>query len=195
MFKDVAITYTPILLGGVMKACDNRAPLEIKNKDKWIDRDRQRWARAFDIPIASSAPDGFPVSTLAPMRALTALRRTNPDKLVPATDALYAAIWGPARNKDEAHKPEGLARVLASVLGADETKRVMAEMGTDANKKALLDSVNEAVAEGAFGVPYFIVTGADGKRETYWGFNSLGLVIEQLGLTRDTAQGGWRALL
>jgi len=34
------------------------------DKDKWINLERERWAHQFKIPVAASAPDGFPVSTL-----------------------------------------------------------------------------------------------------------------------------------
>lgn len=64
VFSPLEITYTPLLLGGIFKLCGNRAPLEIKNKDKWIDLERKRWAKLFGVPVAASPPDGFPLSTL-----------------------------------------------------------------------------------------------------------------------------------
>lgn len=78
-----------------MKACDNRAPLEIRNKAKWIEVERLRWARQFHIPMAIWPPEGFPSpSTLRIMRFLTALQMTRPDLVPVALDKLYAAVWG-----------------------------------------------------------------------------------------------------
>jgi 2-hydroxychromene-2-carboxylate isomerase len=145
--------------------------------------------------MALEPPAGFPISSLLAMRALILINRANPDQLLPCSDALYAAIWGPDANKAQAHKPEGLAKVLTQVLGEAETQRVMQEMGSDANKKALTDSVNEAVGEGAFGMPYFVVTDADGKNEAYWGFNYMGMIVEHMGLKRADTESGWKAML
>lgn len=63
-FKDIDITYIPVFLGGIMQATGNRPPLAVPEKAAWINRERIRWAAAFDIPIAESAPDGFPVLTV-----------------------------------------------------------------------------------------------------------------------------------
>ncbi|OCL12704.1 thioredoxin-like protein, partial [Glonium stellatum] len=64
IFKQCEVTYVPILLGGLMKACGNTPPLQIKNKDKWVNVERARWSRLFNIPISAHPPDGFPISTL-----------------------------------------------------------------------------------------------------------------------------------
>ncbi|KAG9789960.1 hypothetical protein KCU88_g1452, partial [Aureobasidium melanogenum] len=93
LFRSVEITYIPIFLGGLLKACNNRAPLEIKNKDKWINIERLRWARQFDIPISSATPEGFPKPTIQAMRFLTALQMVRPDLVPLALDTLYAIIW------------------------------------------------------------------------------------------------------
>jgi hypothetical protein len=38
----------------------NRILINSLDKDKWIDKDRLRWARAFSIPMTAKLPDGFP---------------------------------------------------------------------------------------------------------------------------------------
>ncbi|KAK5009213.1 hypothetical protein LTR16_005486, partial [Cryomyces antarcticus] len=98
VFKGCDTTYVPIFLGGVMKACGNTPPIKIKNKDKWIDIERLRWASSFRIPMAATMPDGFPPLTLSCQRALCALLLAVPEaqaqeKLTAAFDALYHAFW------------------------------------------------------------------------------------------------------
>ena len=83
MFKDCEVKYVPVFLGGIMKATGNRPPLAVKSglwaiyplvplvlssgdldKDIWIARERIRWARLFNIPMAEEMPEGFPQNTL-----------------------------------------------------------------------------------------------------------------------------------
>ncbi|KAG9954533.1 putative 2-hydroxychromene-2-carboxylate isomerase, partial [Aureobasidium melanogenum] len=63
-FKQVEITYIPIFLGGVMKACDNRPPITITNKAAYIESDRKRWSKYANIPMGKNMPKDFPPMTL-----------------------------------------------------------------------------------------------------------------------------------
>ncbi|TVY15332.1 hypothetical protein LARI1_G005029, partial [Lachnellula arida] len=94
-FSKCDVEYVPMFLGGVMKACGNTPPINIKNKDKWINTERVRWARFFGIPMTAHMPDGFPPLTLTIMRALCAVTVLEPgqEALVACLDALFAAYW------------------------------------------------------------------------------------------------------
>ncbi|KAK7972428.1 Thioredoxin-like protein [Apiospora saccharicola] len=94
-FKGVKIEYTPIFLAGLMHACGNITPIAIKNKDRWVDQERLRLARVFNLPMKPSIPPNFPPNTLHVMRTLCAisLQRKGQEKLARALDALYAALW------------------------------------------------------------------------------------------------------
>jgi len=70
VFATCEITYVPIFLGAVMKACGNTPPIQIKNKDKWINIERLRWARLFNVPMHEQMPEGFPPLTLGVCRKL-----------------------------------------------------------------------------------------------------------------------------
>jgi len=48
----------------------------------------------------------------------------------------------------------------------------------------LLENTNKAIEQGAFGLPWFVATNAQGQTEKFWGFDHLGQVIEHLGLER-----------
>lgn len=44
-----------------------------------------------------------------------------------------------------------------------------------------------AVEQGAFGLPYFVATDAQGRSEGFWGFEHLALVAEHLGVEKERA--------
>ena len=110
LFQQCDITYIPIFLGGVMKACDNRPPTTIKNKGAYITLEKTRWARAFEIPFGERMPEPFPQSTLHVQRALCAVHLLYPGKLVASFAALYRAFWVEGRG------PIGEAEVFGPVL-------------------------------------------------------------------------------
>lgn len=164
-----------------MKACDNRTPLEIRNKAKWINRERLHWARHFDIPMSQGVPEGFPMPTLHLQRTLTALNRSRPDLLPTALDALYAAFWTEP-NESSLPDPKTFSRVLSEVLPAEVVTEAMEKMGSDAVKKELVRRSNEAFEDGAFGLPWFQCTDREGTTEGFWGVDHLGQVVKFLGL-------------
>jgi len=91
------------------------------------------------------------------------------------------------------HTPAGLLAVLSKVLGEAEAKK-MTE-GSAAAKKRLGEATEEALAKGAFGVPYFLATDAEGREEAFWGFDHLGQVMAHLGLEKEGLGEGARAML
>ena len=53
--------------------------------------------------------------------------------------------------------------------------------------------------EGAFGLPYYVAVDKAGEKETFWGFDHLGLVVDHLGLEKPAVgskdEGGWKVLM
>jgi len=193
VFQQCDITYVPIFLGGLMKACNNTAPLNITNKDKWINLERQRWARLFSIPMADDTPDGFPPNTVNVQRALTALHMEQPDKVAPTLEALYHAFWV---ERQPMPKPEVAIPCFAKGMGCSESDaKALFEKGSKPDVKALLvKNTDVAFSTGAFGLPWFVATNSKGEEEGFWGFDHLGQVVEHLGLSRPSS-GGWKAML
>jgi 2-hydroxychromene-2-carboxylate isomerase len=146
-FKQVEITYIPIFLGGVMKACDNRPPISItsmfplplspfplqarkltrskKDKAGYIESDRKRWSTYANIPMSKEMPKGFPPFTLHVMRALAVVETSQPDKLSESIAALYKAMWVDAK---PIHEPAVFESVLGDVLGKEDAQRGVAEV-------------------------------------------------------------------
>ncbi|KAF9692482.1 hypothetical protein EKO04_009484 [Ascochyta lentis] len=191
-FKQCDIKYVPILLGGLMNTCGNTPPIAIKNKDKWINTERKRWATYFNIPISQDAPPGFPINTLPIQRALTSLSISHPQSLASAISLFYENMWV---QWGEPTKAENLLAILRTVVGSDEVARKVLERSkTEEVKMALVRNTEQAFGDGAFGLPYFVATNAKGETEGFWGVDHMGQLTDHLGLERPSGRG-WKALL
>jgi 2-hydroxychromene-2-carboxylate isomerase len=68
------------------------------------------------------------------------------------------------------------------------------EMAGKEGKELLGKNTDKALADGAFGLPWFVATNGEGKTETFWGVDHLGQVTAHLGLEKPQI-GGWKAML
>ena len=195
IFKDVKVTYTPILLGGLHKACGNLAPILITNKKEWIDRERERWADIFQIPLRKGVPRGFPVSTVGAMRVLTALgEEVEPEVFARAIEVFWSALWNPeaevlrgVKSEDgefNIKDPAVLRALLSRVdeIGGDLAARVVERMADKEVKDKLVANTNTSFKAGAFGIPWFQCVNSRGETEGFWGFDHVGQVVRFLGL-------------
>lgn len=194
-----------------MKACGNIAPIEIKSerqyprqlkrwltlpttdKDKWIEKERQRWAKYFKLPISDTSPKPFPQPTINTGRALCAVSKFYPEKLPSAFEALYRAFWVEGKTINQ---PDVISSALSSHgdFAKGEVETVMGKVGDPEVKKALGANSDQAMADGAFGLPWFVAENAKGEKEAFWGVDHLGQVVEFLGLDRGL-EPGLRAML
>ncbi|CAN8104352.1 unnamed protein product [Discula destructiva] len=201
IFKKCQMTYIPIFLGGVMKQAGNTAPINIKNKDKWIMTERTRWARYFNVPIIAETPPNFPPLTLTVMRAVNAIshlsdhEQTSPEAqraIIKALDAFYDAYWVQGQlitDKDV------LSSVLGKVVDGDPAKVAkILEVASGEGKQMLLKNSDLAFAEGAFGLPWMVCENDRGEKEGFWGVDHLGCVLDFMGLEKPRT-GGWKAML
>ena len=177
-----------------MKKCENPTPISIRNKAAWINVERFRWAEQFKIPIAPKVPEGFPVLTLATMRAMSYLHVKHPqEELVKALDALYQSFWvGGNGGVGKAEGDKGFGKILEGVLKQEVLEDVLANVGSKTAKDALMANTDAAFDDGAFGLPWFRCESAEGKTESFWGFDHLGQVLKFTGLEKE---GDLKALL
>ncbi|THW92304.1 putative 2-hydroxychromene-2-carboxylate isomerase [Aureobasidium pullulans] len=217
IFNQVEITYIPIFLGGVMKACDNRPPINIKSdrnpslpnsfpnpppctlspypllakvyvtdnevvcadKSTYIETSRKRWAKRYSIPLSSTMPKNFPPFTLHVMRALAVVEDKHASMLENSIAALYKGMW--VDNKS-IHEPAVFGAILSEVLGEEKARRVVEDSTKPEAKAKLQKNTDMAFEEGAFGLPWFVATNAQGEVDRFWGFDHMGLMVEHLGL-------------
>lgn len=158
------LRWRPFLLGGVLKATGNRAPIEVpaKGRHMWIDLGR--WARRLGVPLQQ--PAVFPASSILALRA--ALAAESLGKLVPFSHAMYRAYWGEGQDLSQA----AVISAAAARAGLDGAALLAA---APAFKEALQRQTQEAIDRGAFGAPAFFVAG-----ELFTGNDRLDFVEEAL---------------
>lgn len=71
---------------------------------------------------------------------------------------------------------------------------IVSELAKTEGKKILLQNTDKAVAEGAFGLPWFICTDSEGKTEHFWGCDRLPYIAEFLDLDKPAMQR-WKSAL
>ncbi|GAM89215.1 hypothetical protein ANO11243_072520 [Dothideomycetidae sp. 11243] len=184
-----------------MHACNNRPPISIKSelsspllpfdpnpnpaldKDKWINKERVRWAAYCNAPIATTAPEGFPPNTISVQRALTAIEMSAPENLAPAFQHLYQTFWV---ERNPVQDPQVFGAAIGKAMGDEgATKKILDAISSPEVKQRLSKNTEQALQDGAFGLPYFVATNAKGQKEGFWGFDHLGQVMDHLGLERD----------
>lgn len=162
--------YTPVLLGGLFKLTNNRAPMlqfaDIPAKLAYERLELTRFIKKHNLPFAMNPH--FPVNTLLLMRMATAAAMDG--GLERFVDAAFRCMWETPRKMDD---PE-VAIAALTESGLDGA--AMAERAQAPEVKAQLMAATENAAKrGAFGSPTFFVDG-----EMYFGKNTLRDVEEAL---------------
>ena len=145
----LALVWRPVHLPRLLRAVHGRSPLEQKPAVKrWYEQDRADWAALLGLPI-SQHPD-YP---LRPARALRAAIQiaTEPetqDRIEAFAQRVLRGYWAEGANIEDY---EVLA-ALATEAGLDGA-RVVQGAQSEATKQALVANLDEAIANGVFGVP------------------------------------------
>jgi len=145
-----SINYKPVLLGGIFKASGNATPVSVPAKGKWMMSDMALWANKYGVPLKMNSK--FPVNTLYLQRGLLAYK--DHANFVSLGDAIFDGMW--VSNKDMTDM-ETVAGIVASA-GIEPVE--FGEKINDAKvKQELISATEEAVNNGLFGAPSFIVDG------------------------------------
>lgn len=150
-----ALTWRPMLLGGVFKAHDTPQRLFATLSPAKAAHNAADLARAARYGVALRMPAEHP------MRSVEALRATLATGCDPRViHGFYRAYW-------EHNRPISDAAVLRDVLTAagHDADAVLARLGDDTLRDELRKRTDEAIALGVFGAPAYVVDGA----ELYWG--------------------------
>ena len=167
---------TPVLLGGIFKATNNRSPLEafagVEHKLAYERRELARFVERHGIAFTMNPH--FPINTLLAMRILTAA--SLEDTLAPYLEVLMTHMWQTPKKLDD---PAQVRAVLAEA--GLEAERIIARAHEPAVKATLLERTGSAVARGVFGLPAFFVNG-----ELYFGKDRLRDVEEEVERSKRT---------
>jgi len=153
-----SVDYRPVLLGAVLKAHGQLGPAEIPAKRGWTYRHVLWLGQAHGIPI--EMPASHPYNPLPHLRLAVA---TGDDGSICrlAAETLFRHVW---RGGEEA----GDATRLGALTAQLQPKR---DVNGDENKALLKRNTDEAVAQGVFGVPCYVVDG-----RLFWGFDGLAML-------------------
>jgi len=109
-----AVTYTPILLGAVLKATGNASPMTIPAKGRYMATELRRWAARYGVAFKPN-PHGFMSNTLRLMRGAVAAQANGWFALYHR--AIYRATWAEAQNLGD----DTLLRELLDNVGVPAT--------------------------------------------------------------------------
>ena len=145
------VRWHPILIGvTVMKLMGMPAIIDIPLKGDYIKRELKRYCTLFDVSVRRDAT-AAPISALAASRALALLLAQQDDAALPFAKACYQAYWQDCLDLNQQHN----VRTLAAAAGVAAAN--MELLASDRSKDALRSEMDQAVARGVFGSPYFII--------------------------------------
>ena len=158
------VDYRPTLLGVAFKVSGQRPLVDVPLKGDYSRRDMARSARLAGIDFRM--PEKFPISTVQAARVFLALQATDGPLAVKFLHAAFRAYF--AQGRDISELP--VVRAILVELGAD-ADAVLAAAAQPELKEHLKRIVDESIARGVFGAPFFFVDG-----EPFWGSDRLGQI-------------------
>ncbi len=164
--NNATVEYVPILLGGVFRSIDAPAvPMQEMptSKQQMNYLDMHRWAEHFGQPL--NFPQAHPRRTVDAMRVIHA----SPEP-IRISRLLYNAYW--VEGLDIANRD--VLRSLMDSAGQNGAQ-IIEQIESPAIKQALRTATDEAVKNGVFGVPAFLV-----NKELIWGQDRLHFVEKLL---------------
>ncbi|KAF9961477.1 Glutathione S-transferase kappa 1 [Mortierella alpina] len=179
-WPDVDVTFTPILLGGVMAEVKNKPLFEFPSKKSHMIADLDRISAVTGVPF--KFPTQFPISTILPMRLLTVLQIHEAEKYEQCIDKDEYFVHG-----HNISQTEVIQTALTPIFKSD-TSRIENYLKLTADpeiKQIFKLNTDEAVARGVFGAPTFIVKKAGEPAEKeylFFGSDRFEMIAAFLGL-------------
>jgi 2-hydroxychromene-2-carboxylate isomerase len=167
------VDWRPMLLGPVFQQSGGKPLLDQPLKGTYSQHDMRRCARALGLPF--TFPETFPFPSVAAARAVWWLKGQDEALAHRTATALFDTAFAEGRDI----RPAETVVEVAGSEGAD-TAALSAALQDQAVKDRLRQAVEQAIADGVCGAPFFVVDG-----EPFWGADRLDH------LERWLATGGW----
>ena len=156
------VVYKPVLFAGLLKHHGQLGPAEIAGKRDWTYRQVLWQARAHGIAL--DLPHAHPFNPLGLLRLSLACEDTAPatgevSRFV--CERIFHHVWRGGAIADDAQRLADLTQALAPAHSPDAPEV----------KAALKANTDQAIAQGLFGVPTFVVDG-----QAFWGLDALPLL-------------------
>jgi 2-hydroxychromene-2-carboxylate isomerase len=138
----------PMLLGGVFKETGNSSPAFIPAKSKWMGKDLKKHAEIYGVDYNSNS--FFPINTLNLMRGAIAAQKMNIFEKY--SEAVFTGIWVKDINL-------GDLEIVQDYLNKNEidTDQLFSLVQSDEIKSELIENTKQAVENGVFGAPTFMI--------------------------------------
>ena len=138
----------PMLLGGVFKETGNSSPAFIPAKSKWMGKDLKKHAEIYGVDYNSNS--FFPINTLNLMRGAIAAKKMNIFEKY--SEAIFTGIWVKDINLED-------IEIVKDYLNKNEinTDQLFSLVQSDEIKSELIENTKQAVENGVFGAPTFMI--------------------------------------
>ena len=144
------INYNPVLLGGIFAATNNRSPVHVEAKAKWMCGDLKLYANKYNVALNQN--DAFPVNTLYLMRGAIYAKKKN--LIEKYNEIIFKAMWEFNVNLAE---PSNIINTLNK--GGLDSKEFLSAAENQDIKDELKGVTSKAIELNLFGVPTFIIDG------------------------------------
>lgn len=149
------VDWRPVLIGITVLKIMGMKPLPTYPlKGPYLTAEMDRFAKMYGVPFKRHGLTGQ--NSLAAMRAFNWIKSFDEARAVAFAKTMYAKLWVDGVDIT----PADVSADVAAELGIAR-ERTLAALGSEEVKQALVKSVDDAVAQGVFGVPFFI---ADGEK-------------------------------
>ena len=129
--------------------------------------DLARWAKKYNLNF--KFPSEFPIKTSRTLRGALAMREFELE--IPFIEAIFKEYW--EKNNSNIQNYEGMAPIVKG-LGVN-SKEFEKLCEGDKIRQSLIDSTNEGIKRGVFGVPSIFV-----GKEMFWGKDRMEFVEDEI---------------
>ncbi|NMM11606.1 MAG: 2-hydroxychromene-2-carboxylate isomerase [Polaromonas sp.] len=168
------VRYRPVLFAGMLKHHGQLGPAEIAPKRDWTYRQVLWLAHSRGIPL--QLPASHPFNPLALLRLAVACSPEGdpgaPNRFV--CETIFRHVWRGGAAADDAGRLDSLVQQLA-IMPHAIARDAQGPVHSEAVKAQLKKNTVEAIAQGVFGVPAFVV-----GDKLFWGLDSLPMLREYL---------------
>jgi 2-hydroxychromene-2-carboxylate isomerase len=170
------VAWKPVLIGvTVLQVMGLKPLMQTPLKSGYIEHDLPRMARLLGVPLVQRDMQG--VNSVAALRAYLWLATADPALAKRFAAAVFERLW--VHGLDITQEADVAAASQACGVDAEA---LLEAIGRAEGKLALRTAVDDAIARGVFGAPFFIVDG-----EPVWGVDRLWMVEHWL------RHGDWEA--
>ncbi len=163
--RNVRFRFVPVLFAGLLNHHGQKGPAEVEAKRRYVIRDAMRIASKLKINF--SGPPSHPFN---PLKALRSCLAVPEEKRAQFASLLMKAAW-------EKGEDLTLDQTILSVARECQLEGnfLLQQTQNPEVKKQLIENTQQAIDQGIFGVPSFLVEG-----QIFWGYDRLDLLGDYL---------------